>query len=136
MRRNRTSRALIALIAIFTLGTGLLPPAAANPYLIKPGEKPVSIKVGTPAVSGGFMHLYAAMDAGLFDKYGLKIEHVYFQGAHVALAALSTNEIQFLYSAADATIPGMATGVDGKLIGAPLVLFPLAQLKNRVGRSL
>src|SRR3989338_5104327 len=95
--------------------------AEANPYLAKPGEKPVTVKMATCAASGGFMHMYAAIDHNLFDKYGIKAEHIYIRGSYTALAAVASNEVQFLYCAADDTIPGMATGVDVKLIGAPLV---------------
>src|SRR5690349_3943380 len=45
-------------------------PAGANPYLAAPGETPIDLRVATCAVSGGFIHLYTAMDNGLFDKYG------------------------------------------------------------------
>jgi len=131
MHRSTISRALIALMAALTLGAGLPPLAAANPYLAKPGEKPVAVRVATCAASGGFMHLYAAVDSGLFEKYGLKVEHVYIRGSHTSLAALASNEIQFLYCAADATIPGMATGVDAKLIGAPLVGLPYVLLARK-----
>ncbi|HEX2225816.1 MAG TPA: hypothetical protein VHM64_01665, partial [Candidatus Binatia bacterium] len=42
----------------------------ANPYLPKAGERPLSMRISTCAVSGGFVHLYTALDNGLFDKYG------------------------------------------------------------------
>jgi len=115
-------RSMIPLIALFCL---LAPVAAnANPYLAKPGEPPVSIHVATCAVSGGFTHLYTALDNGLFDKYGIKVDHRFISGSGVNLAALAADEIQFLYCAADATIPGLASGIDGKLVGAPLVGLP------------
>jgi hypothetical protein len=34
----------------------------ANPYLARPGEPPLKARVGTCAVTGGFIHLYAALD--------------------------------------------------------------------------
>ena len=40
------------------------------------------------------------------------------------LGGSAADEIQFLYCAADATIPGMASGSDAKLIAAPLVGLP------------
>ena len=43
--------------------------ASANPYLAKSGESPVAVRVATCAISGGFIHLYNALDYGLFDKY-------------------------------------------------------------------
>jgi NitT/TauT family transport system substrate-binding protein len=98
--------------------------AEANPYLAKPGEPPLSVHVATCAVSGGFTHLYTAMDNGLFDKYGIKVDHRFISGSGANLAALAADEIQFLYCAADGTIPGLASGIDGKLVGAPLVGLP------------
>src|SRR5689334_13426770 len=56
-------------------------PLYANPYLAKPGERPIPIRIATCAVSGGFTHLYAALDNNLFDKYGFKMEHVYIRGS-------------------------------------------------------
>jgi len=103
----------------------------ANPYLAKPGEKPVAIRVSNCAVSGGFTHMYAAVDAHLFDKYGLRTELIYIQGSGPGLTALATNEIQFLYCAGDATIPGLAAGVDVKLVGSPLVGMPYMLLARK-----
>ena len=102
----------------------LIDPAHANPYLPKPGEKPVKVRIATCAVSGGFAHLYTALDYGIFEKYGIKMEHVFIRGSNAALAALAADEIQFLYCAAEATIPALATGLDAKLVAAPLVKLP------------
>ncbi|HEY2989631.1 MAG TPA: ABC transporter substrate-binding protein [Candidatus Binatia bacterium] len=130
----------MALRAILAAGTavmiligGAFAPgdAAANPYLAKPGEAPASVRVATCAVSGGFIHLYTALDNGLFDKYGLKANPIYIRGSGISLAALSADEIQFLYCAGDGTIPGMATGIDGKLIAAPLVGLPYVLLARK-----
>lgn len=119
-------RLVIRLIAVVWL---IWPVAAnANPYLAKTGEPPVSVHVATCAVSGGFTHLYTALDNGLFDKYGLKVDHKFIAGSPVALAAQAADEIQFLYCAADATIPGLAAGIDGKLVAAPLVGLPYVLL--------
>ncbi|MEO6163491.1 MAG: ABC transporter substrate-binding protein [Candidatus Binatia bacterium] len=98
--------------------------AQDNPYLARPGERPMSIRIATCAVSGGFAHLYTALENDLFDKYGFKVEHVFIRGSGPALAALVADEIQFLYCAADATLPSLAAGIDVKLVAAPLVKLP------------
>src|SRR5437870_3124307 len=103
----------------------------ANPYLAKPGETPVTARAATCAITGGFIHLYTALDNGLFEKYGMKVEAVSIRGSGVALAALAADEIQFLYCAADATIPGMAAGSDAKLIASPLVGVPWVLLARK-----
>jgi NitT/TauT family transport system substrate-binding protein len=117
-----------ALIS-FVLSMPLL--GEANPYLAKPSEPPATTRVAACAITGGFIHLYAALDYGLFDKYGIKVEFVSIRGSGVALAALAADEIQFLYCAADATIPGMAAGSDAKLIAAPLVGLPWVMLARK-----
>ena len=98
--------------------------AQVNPYLARPGERPMSVRIATCAVSGGFAHLYTALENDLFDKYGFKVEHVFIRGSRPALAALMADEIQFLYCAADATLPALAGGIDVKLVAAPLVKLP------------
>jgi NitT/TauT family transport system substrate-binding protein len=126
-RIMKTSTSLLALFAYL-----FLPFAAhANPYLAKAGETPATVRVAACAITGGFIHLYAALDNGLFDKYGIKVEFVSIRGSGVALVALAADEIQFLYCAADATIPGMAAGSDAKLIAAPLVGLPWVLLTRK-----
>ncbi len=110
--------------------------AQANPYLPKPNERPVKVRIASCAVSGGFVHLYTALDYGLFDKYGIKMEPIYIRGSGASLAALAADEIQFLYCAADATMPGLATGIDAKLVAAPLVKIPYVLVARKEFRRL
>ena len=110
--------------------------AAANPYLAKPGERTVNLRIATCAVSGGFAHLYTALENNLFEKYGFRMEHVFIRGSAPALAALMADEIQFLYCAADATIPSLAAGVEVKLVAAPLVKLPYVLVTRREIRRL
>ena len=113
----------LALLALILL-SGRPAFAQVNPYLARPGERPISIRIATCAVSGGFAHLYTALENNLFDKYGFKMEHVFIRGSGPALAALMADEIQFLYCAADATLPSLAAGIEVKLVAAPLVKLP------------
>jgi len=96
----------------------------ANPYLPKPGEKILNFRISTCAVSGGFIHLYTALDNGLFDKYGMKFENIFIRGSGPNLSALAGDEVQFTYCASDAIIPGMAAGIDAKIVASPLVKLP------------
>jgi ABC-type nitrate/sulfonate/bicarbonate transport system substrate-binding protein len=123
---------LFRVAAVATLCILLTPLAAgANPYLARPGETPLNVKVATCAVSGGFVHLYTAMDNGLFEKYGFRVSHSFIAGGSAALAALASGDIQILYCAADATIPGLATGIDGKVVGAPLIGLPYVLISRK-----
>lgn len=116
---------LLALSSIFAA------PAGANPYLAKPGEAAQKIRVATCAISGGFMHLYTAVDQKLFGKYGLQVEFISISGSGTSLAALSANEIDLLYCAGEATIPGLASGVEAKLVAAPLIGLPWVILARK-----
>jgi ABC-type nitrate/sulfonate/bicarbonate transport system substrate-binding protein len=98
--------------------------AFASHYLPKSGERPLSMRVSTCAISGGFVHLYTALDNGLFDKYGMKFDNVFIRGNAQNLTALASDEVQFTYCAADGTIPSLATGIDVKLVASPLVKLP------------
>ena len=86
---------IVSLLISLLLASTVL----ANPYLAKPGEKPLSMRVSTCAVSGGFVHLYTALDNGLFDKYGIKLENIFIRGSAQNLTALATDEVQFTYCA-------------------------------------
>jgi NitT/TauT family transport system substrate-binding protein len=122
----------------------MVPVAVANPYAAKAGERAINVRIATCAVSGGFAHLYTALENNLFEKYGFKMEHVYIRGSGPSLAALMADEIQFLYCAADATLPSLAAGVDVKLVAAPLVKLPyvlvtrkeIKRVEDLKGRSL
>jgi ABC-type nitrate/sulfonate/bicarbonate transport system substrate-binding protein len=120
-----------ATILIMVGVLGVVLPAHANPYLAKPGDRAVSIRLATCAVSGGFIHLYAAIDHNLFEKYGFKVEHVYIRGSGPSLAALVADEIQFLYCAAEATLPSLAAGMDVKLVAAPLIKLPFVLVTRK-----
>ena len=106
-------------------------PSFASHYLPKPGEKPINIRIGTCAITGGFVHLYAGQDYGIFEKYGLKTESIFIRGSGPALAALAGDELQFIFCAADGTIPGLATGIDVKLVASPLVKLPYVLISRK-----
>src|SRR5262245_35051024 len=142
MRKNRsyetnyysiTSCRLLARLTMLMAIDGSVMPvsAGANPYLAKPGEATATVHVATCAVSGGFIHLYTAIDNGVFDKYGLKVDNKFISGSAMTLAALSADEVQFLYCAADGTIPGLASGVDGKLVASPLGGLPYVLMAHK-----
>jgi NitT/TauT family transport system substrate-binding protein len=121
--KNKISRSALALL-IAAHAIALADTAKANPYLPKPGESPISARVGTCAITGGFIHLYSALYNGLFDKYGIKVEHVMLRGGVVSLAALVSDEVQFVYCSADPMIPRLAAGAEAKLVASPLVGLP------------
>jgi hypothetical protein len=60
-RKFRGMKSAILVALIFLSETA----AVANPYLPKPGEKTLSMRVSTCAVSGGFVHTRRSITAYL-----------------------------------------------------------------------
>jgi NitT/TauT family transport system substrate-binding protein len=121
----RLATAAMHLVLLFAVT------ASANPYLPKPGEPPTMLRVATSAVTGGFVHLYTGLDYGIFDKYGLKCEHIYIRGSSPTLSALASDQVQFTYGAADGSLPGLATGVEAKIIASPLIKLPYVMIARK-----
>lgn len=113
---------MIALLVVVLASP--LTGAHANPYLAKPGDPLVPVRIAACAISGGFIHLYTALDNRLFDKYGIRPEFLLVRGAGVSAAALTSNELQFLYCTADAILPSLAAGAEAKMIASPLIGLP------------
>jgi NitT/TauT family transport system substrate-binding protein len=105
--------------------------AFANPFLPHAGEPATMLRVATSAVTGGFVHFYSGLDYGIFEKYGLKYEHIYIRGQSPALAALANDQVQFNYGAADGSLPGLAAGVEAKFVASPLVKLPYVMVARR-----
>ena len=74
------------------------------------------------------------MDNNLFDKYGFKLQHVFIRGSVPALKELIADQIQFLYCAADATLPFLAAGAEVKLVAAPQVKLPYVLVTRKETR--
>jgi NitT/TauT family transport system substrate-binding protein len=121
------NQAILAILFVLLIPLGV----SANPYLPKAGERPTSIRIATSAVTGGFVQLYTGLDNGIFEKYGLRCEHVYIRGQSPALAALANDQVQFNYGAADGSLPGLAAGVDAKFIASPLVKLPYVMVARK-----
>ena len=129
---NETSRCRCGSHSVFNRRALINPGIAiANPYLAKPGEPTVRVRIGACAVTGGFIHLYSALDNRLFEKYGINPESIVVRGGGVALAALASDEINFLYCNADANIVRIGTGADGKLLASPLIGLPYVVLARK-----
>jgi hypothetical protein len=54
----------------------------------------------------------------------MKSENIFIRGSGPNLAALAGDDVPFTYCAADATIPGLAVGIEAKIVASPLVKLP------------
>jgi ABC-type nitrate/sulfonate/bicarbonate transport system substrate-binding protein len=100
----KTARYILGVLAIGLL----LPLAAAESQELK------KIKIGYPAIASNQIHIWVAKDAGLFKRYGLEAELIFFRGGQLATQALV---------AGDPPIVNIGTVVQAGLQGHDLVLI-------------
>jgi NitT/TauT family transport system substrate-binding protein len=84
------------------------------PFTAVNGQELKKIKIGYPAVSYNQIHIWVAQDAGLFKKYGLDTELVFFRGGQMATQALV---------AGDPPIVNIGTVVQANLQGHDVALI-------------
>ncbi|MGH7773152.1 MAG: ABC transporter substrate-binding protein [Candidatus Binatia bacterium] len=78
------------------------------------GQELRKIKIGYPAISYNQIHIWVAKEAGLFKKYGLDAEVIYFRGGQMATQALV---------AGDPPIVNIGTVIQANLQGHDVVLI-------------
>jgi NitT/TauT family transport system substrate-binding protein len=78
------------------------------------GQESKKIKIGYPAIAYNQIHIWVGKEAGLFKKYGLDAELVFFRGGQLATQALV---------AGDPPIVNIGTVVQAGLQGHDLVLI-------------
>ncbi len=81
-------------------------------------QEPKKIKIGYPAISYNQIHIWVAKEAGLFKRYGLDAELVFFRGGQMATQALV---------AGDPPIVNIGTVVQAGLQGHDVVLIAASE---------
>ncbi len=84
------------------------PSGSAAPETIPPAEQD-SITFGISAIDPHQFQLQLALDAGLFEKYGIKAQGTYFDGSQKTLQALLAGQIDFATSTSSQTITTLTT---------------------------
>lgn len=70
------------------------------------------IRVALGSISVNSSVIPIGQQAGLFAKYGIDIEPIYFGGGMNSLAAVTSNSVQFLAAGSTATISARLGGID------------------------
>jgi NitT/TauT family transport system substrate-binding protein len=84
------------------------------PLRVAESQELKKIKIGYPAIASNQIHIWVAKDAGLFKRYGLDAELIFFRGGQLATQALV---------AGDPPIVNIGTVVQAGLQGYDLVLI-------------
>jgi NitT/TauT family transport system substrate-binding protein len=75
----------------------------------QPREK-IRVALGSISVSSSLFPI--AQQAGIFPKYGIDMEPIYFGGGMNSIAAVTSNSVQFLAAGSTATVSARLGGVD------------------------
>jgi ABC-type nitrate/sulfonate/bicarbonate transport system substrate-binding protein len=76
----------------------------------QPAKEKVRVALGSISVNSSVIPI--GQQAGLFSKYGVDVEPIYFGGGMNSLAAVTSNSVQFLAAGSTATISARLGGVD------------------------
>jgi NitT/TauT family transport system substrate-binding protein len=87
-------------------------------------EKLEKIYVGVAGMSGALAHAFIPKDSGLYEKYGLDVELIFFQGGTQGLQALLAGGIQFTISSGSETIAARVAGSDVTIIAGYMNTLP------------
>jgi ABC-type nitrate/sulfonate/bicarbonate transport system substrate-binding protein len=79
---------------------------------IASGQAREKIRVALGSISVNSSVIPIGQQAGLFAKYGIDLEPIYFGGGMNSLAAVTSNSVQFLAAGSTATISARLGGVD------------------------
>ena len=83
---------------------------------IAQAQESKKIKIGYPAVSYNQIHIWVAKEAGLFRKYGLDAEVIFFRGGGMATQALVAGDPPIVNIGT--VVPAGLQGYDVVLIGS------------------
>jgi NitT/TauT family transport system substrate-binding protein len=70
----------------------------------------VRVALGSVSVNSSLFPI--AQQAGIFNKYGIDMEPIYFGGGMNSIAAVTSNSVQFLAAGATATVGAHLGGID------------------------
>jgi NitT/TauT family transport system substrate-binding protein len=77
---------------------------------ITQAREKVRVALGSISVSSSLFPI--AQDVGIFPKYGIDMEPIYFGGGMNSIAAVTSNSVQFLAAGSTATVGAHLGGID------------------------
>jgi NitT/TauT family transport system substrate-binding protein len=98
------------MLGIVTLWLLLLHVAFPEYGAAQPAKEKIRVALGSISVNSSVIPIGA--QNGIFSKYGVDVESIYFGGGMNSLAAVTSNSVQFLAAGSTATISARLGGVD------------------------
>jgi NitT/TauT family transport system substrate-binding protein len=105
--------------------------AIAQGSLAQAQEKLEKILVGVAGLSGALAHAFIPKDAGLYEKYGLEVDLVFFQGGTQAIQATLSGGLQLAVTAGPEIIHARASGSDMTMIAGYMNTMPYSIVADK-----
>jgi NitT/TauT family transport system substrate-binding protein len=105
--------------------------AIAQGSLAQAQEKLEKILVGVAGLSGALAHAFIPKDAGLYEKYGLDVDLVFFQGGTQAIQATLSGGLQLAVTAGPEIIHARASGSDMTMIAGYMNTMPYSIVADK-----
>lgn len=113
MTRFKVTLAIVAAVIYVTLTA----PVRAQ-------EKLEKIYVGVAGLSGALAHAFIPKDSGLYEKYGLDVELIFFQGGTQAIQTVLAGGVQLVVTAGPEIIAARVAGSDVTMIAGYMNTLP------------
>jgi len=117
----KLAKSAVLVVLIFLIVASL---AAAQ-------EKREKIYVGVAGLSGALAHAFIPKDTGLYEKYGLDVDLVFFQGGTQGVQSLIAGGVQFIVSSGSQTIAARVAGSDITLIAGYMNTVPYSIVADK-----
>jgi len=118
MRRNLFAGLILSVALSFAMS------CAAQDKLEK-------IYVGVAGLSGALAHAFIPKDTGLYEKFGLDVELIFFQGGTQGVQSLLAGGVQFIISSGSETIAAKVAGGDITLIAGYMNTVPYSVVADK-----
>lgn len=106
--------------------------ASANPATADKLEK---IYVGVAGLSGALAHAFIPKDTGLYEKYGLDVELIFFQGGTQGVQSLLAGGVQFAISSGSEIVAARVAGGDITIVAGYMNTVPYSIVADKsIGR--
>ena len=137
--RSSAPKKIATVLWTFTLGAVLL----ASLAVLEAQAPPKRVTAGISTLGGSTAIIYVTQKAGLFERYGLDVQIVYFGSGAIAASGLLSGEAKITLMSASSTIAAAIGGADVVQIGGLvhklayglMVASPISSLQDLKGYS-
>ncbi len=94
-------------------------------------EKLEKVYVGVAGLSGALAHAFIPKDTGLYEKYGLDVDLVFFQGGTQGVQSLIAGGVQFVITSGSEIIAARTAGSDATMIAGYMNTVPYSIVADK-----